>query len=201
MLYFGTHNSGTGGSLVWWQWLLTPIFQLVSQCQEKSIEEQLEMGVKVFNLQITWYKGDWHFSHGLCVYKEKFSDALNLMESYARVNSPIYYQLYLDKNFFLGQDKDKFLDLVKKLSFRHSPEDNVKLLYAWIEGTDNYPYSSGIKLNLQEHYWTTDWANLYGESWVDKLPLPKRHAKKYNKDYKEKCKNSNVYLMLDFFEI
>ena len=201
MLYFGTHNSGTGGSLVWWQWLLTPIFQLVSQCQEKSIREQLEMGVKVFNFQITWYKGDWHFSHGLCVYKEKLSDALNLMESYARANDPIYYQLYLDKNFFLGQNKDKFLDLVKKLSFRHSPKDNVKLLYSWIEGTDNYPYSSGIKLNLREHYWTTGWASLYGKSWVDKLPLPKRHAKKYNKEYKEKYKDSSVYLMLDFFDI
>jgi hypothetical protein len=39
---------------------------------------------------------------------------------------------------------------------------------------------------------------MYGKSWIDKLPLPKRHAKKYNKKYKERCVKN--YLMLDFYE-
>ncbi len=203
MLYFGTHNSCTGGSLVWWQWLFTPIFQLFSQCQDLSLVDQLEKGVKVFNFQVTWYNGDWHFSHGLCVYRERLRDAIDLLQSYATDDEPIYFQLYLDKNFFLGQNKDKFRELIEELSFTCSPSMPVKLLSSWIEGTVEYPYKAGIKINLKEHYWTTSWADKCGKSWIDKLPLLKRHAKKYNSEYKEKYRKSDkkTFLMLDYFEI
>ena len=49
-----------------------------------------------------------------------------------------------------------------------------------IEGTNEYPYRSNIKLNASEHYWTTSWAVDNAKSWIDKIPLPKRHAKIYN---------------------
>ena len=204
MLYYGTHNSCTYGKLVWWQWLFTPIFQLFSKCQDKNLEEQIKMGVKVFNFQVTWYKGDWYFSHGLCTYREKLRDALELMNQFATEEDPLYFQLYLDKNFFLGQNKDEFRDLLEnELSLTCSPGRTVILLGAWIEGTTEYPYKSGVKINLKEHYWTSGWAEKYGKSWIDKLPLPKRHAEKYNSEYKKKYKNpeSDTYLMLDYFEI
>lgn len=198
MLFYGTHNSGTSGKLVWWQWIFTPIFQLFSKCQDKSIKEQLKMGVKLFNLQVTWYNGDWHFSHGLCIYEEKLMDALKLMSDCATPEIPIYYQLYLDKNFFLSQKKEKFRELCNELS----PVGNkVILLNSWIEGTDEYPYKSGIKLNSAEHYWTMSWAKNSAKTWVDRLPLPKRHAELYNTEYKKKYKDMDIYLMLDFFEL
>ena len=44
-----------------------------------------------------------------------------------------------------------------------------------------------------------DWAKANAESWLDYIPLPKRHSKKYNKQYIEQ--NKADYLMLDFIEI
>ena len=49
-MIYGTHNSATGGKLVWWlrpfAWVINP----TSKCQDNSIDEQLQDGVKLFNL-------------------------------------------------------------------------------------------------------------------------------------------------------
>ena len=37
------------------------------------------------------------------------------------------------------------------------------------------------------------------ESLIDLLPLPKRHAKKHNREYKADCKSD--FLMLDYYEL
>ena len=52
-------------------------------------------------------------------------------------------------------------------------------------------------MSLEEHYWTLAWGKMYGKTWKDKLPLPRRHAKKHNAKYKRECKKE--YLMLDFY--
>jgi hypothetical protein len=52
---------------------------------------------------------------------------------------------------------------------------------------------------MDEHYWTLSWGKMYGKNWKDKLPLPKRHAKKFNAKYKSECKKE--YLMLDYYEL
>jgi hypothetical protein len=71
------------------------------------------------------------------------------------------------------------------------------MLSAWVEGTNKYPHKSESKLKWEEHYWTLAWGKMYGKSWLDKIPLPRRHAKKYNKKYKSECKSK--YLMLDYY--
>ena len=130
--YLGTHNSGTSSKLVWWQRPFAWIMHLTSRCQTLSIEEQLKRNVRLFNLQITRYKKEWVFSHGLCIYTEKLYDALNNMVKYATEESPVYFQLYLDKNFLLGQNKVEFRklvdDLVDELKCTH-----VHMHYAYIE--------------------------------------------------------------------
>lgn len=197
--YLGTHNSGTSSKLVWWQRPFAWILHLTSRCQTLSIEEQLKRNVRLFNLQITRYKKEWIFSHGMCIYTEKLYDALNIMVQYATEDSPVYFQLFLDKNFLLGQNKPEFRKLVDYL-VDELKGTHVHMRYAYIEKGHEYPYNDlSIKLDESEHYWTTSWANANAESWIDYLPLPKRHAKKYNKKYKEE--NKRDYLMLDFIEI
>lgn len=39
----------------------------------------------------------------------------------------------------------------------------------------------------------------YGKTWLDKIPLPRRHAKKHNEKYKRECRTE--YLMLDYYEL
>lgn len=197
--YIGTHNSGTSSKLVWWQRILTPILNATSRCQTLSIEDQLKNNVRLFNFQITYYRKEWVFSHGACIYTGKLYDAIYAMIEYATKESPVYFQLFLDKNFLLGQNKNEFKKLVTDLLYILQ-DTNVYMLYAYIEGTDEYPYrNSNINLSISEHYWTKLWAENNAKSWIDKLPLPKHHAKIYNNKYMDE--NTAHYLMLDFIEI
>ena len=195
--YLGTHNSGTSSKLVWWQSPFGWLIHLTSRCQTLSIEEQLKNNVRFFNLQVTYYKGQWVFSHGMAIYTDKLLDAIKLMEKYATPDCPVYYQLFLDKNFLLGQNVDEFEKIVGHLL---AISNNVKMRYAYIEGTKKYAYiNAKDSVNCSEHYWNMGWAKTNAKSWIDYIPLPKRHAKKYNKEYIEQ--NKSDYLMLDFIEI
>ena len=195
--YLGTHNSGTSSKLVWWQRPFGWLINLTSRCQTLSIEEQLKNNVRFFNLQVTYYKGQWVFSHGLAIYKDKLIDAIELMEQYATPDCPVYYQLFLDKNFLLGQNVDEFEKITNRLLTK---SNNAKMRYSYIEGTQKYLYlNAKDDVDCSEHYWTMNWAKVNKKSWIDLIPLPKRHAKKYNKEYVEQ--NKSDYLMLDFIEI
>lgn len=193
-MILGTHNSATNGKLVWWQRPFALLLHLTSRCQTKSIEEQLNDGVRLFNLQVCRYKGEWHISHGLCIYEEKLFDVLDQMKKY----KGIVFQLYLDKNFFVGQNKEEFMKLVGYVKKKYCFPDFI-LQKAWIEGTNKYPHKTTYTLSIEEHYWSKGWASVFASSWLDKLPLPKRYAKKHNKAYKLACKSE--YLMLDFYEL
>lgn len=111
-MIYGTHNSATGGNLLWWlkpiAWIINP----TSKCQDKTIEEQLNDNVKLFNLQIAYNGKRWYFSHGLALYKEDVIETLAMMKACASVEEPIYFQLYLDKSFWYTQDELAFAKLV-----------------------------------------------------------------------------------------
>lgn len=193
---FSTHNSGTGEKLVWWQRPFSALLNATARCQSMTIKEQLDFGVKFFNLQITKYKNEWVFSHGLCIYDYRLFDALSIMNEYATTEKPIYYQLYLDKNFLLKQDNESFKTLVDLLKVK-SDQSNVKIVKALIEGSNELCYKSNIVLNCYESYWTKSWAKCNAKSWIDLLPLPKRWSKLHNQEAYE-CGLKYDYFMGDF---
>lgn len=197
-MILGTHNSATSGNLVWWQRPMAWLLHLTSRCQNRSIEEQLQDGVRLFNLQVCRYRGEWHISHGLCIYEDKLFDVLDHLRlcSYS-MGERIIFQLYLDKNFFVGQDVEEFARLVGEIKRKYCYPRLIMQL-AWIEGTNKYPHKTEYKLSIEEHYWTTTWAKRYASTWIDRLPLPRRHAKRCNAVYRAVCKAD--YLMLDFYE-
>lgn len=197
-MIYGTHNSATGGKLVWWLRPLAWVINPTSKCQDRTIAEQLADGVKVFNLQVAYIGGKWRFTHGLAIYKEDVLETLAMMKACATKEEPIYIQLYLDKCFWCKQDIEEFEFLIETIKHEFC-DDSFYILSSWVEGTNYYPYSCGKKISLEEHYWTLDWGKMFGKTWKDKIPLPKRHAKKYNKKYKSECKKE--YLMLDFYNI
>lgn len=196
-MIFGTHNSATGGKLVWWLKPLAWIINPTSKCQDRSIKDQLADGVRVFNLQITFVNNKWRFSHGLALYNEDVTETIALLKACASPQDPVYIQLYLDNCFWCKQDVDEFEWLLNWIK-RDLCGNGFNILSAWVEGTDYYPYKGSKKISLSEHYWTMSWAKNNKKSWIDLLPLPRRHARKYNSKYKKE--NKSKYLMLDFYE-
>ncbi len=197
-MILGTHNSATGGKLLWWLKPLAWVINPTSKCQDRTIQEQLIDGVKVFNLQVAFVNGKWRFSHGLALYKEDVFETLKRMWLYSRKEEPIYFQLYLDKCFWCKQDIEEFEFLVEQLK-REYCDENFVMLSAWVEGTNYYPTATSlVSACIEEHYWTMGWAKTT-KKWYNYIPLPKRHAKKYNAEYKKNCKTE--YLMLDYYEL
>ena len=195
-MIIGTHNSATSGRLVWWLRPFAWLLHLTSRCQNRTIEEQLQDGVRLFNLQVCMYNGEWYISHGLCIYEAKLLDILDIFKKYK--DEKIIIQIYLDKNFFVKQDEKRFYDLIGFIKTKYcSP--NFILQIAWIEGTSKYPHRTSYHLNVEEHYWTKTWAFKQVRSWINRFPLPKYHARTYNKQYIDNCKSD--YLMLDFYNI
>ena len=197
-MIFGTHNSATGGQLLWWLRPLAWVINSTSKCQDRTIAEQLADGVRLFNLQVAFVGGKWRFTHGLAVYKEDIFETLAKMSACASAKEPIYFQLYLDKCFWATNSDTAFAQLVADIKKQFCCPYFV-MLSAWIEGTDKYPHKSESKLKWEEHYWTLAWGKAYSKTWLDKIPLPRRHAKKYNEKYKRECKTE--YLMLDYYEL
>lgn len=197
--YLGTHNSGTGERLIWWQRPFKYILQPFARCQSRTIEEQLKDGIKWFNLQITYYKGQFMFSHGFCIYDYPVDRAIINIKNKATKECPIYITISLDKNFITVQNKEKFYDYIETIKEYCSRNENLKLIYATIEGgiTEWVYINNDIKINRSEHYWTSSWSKT--KSLKDKIPLPIIHAKKYNYKYIEE--NVSDYLMLDFYHI
>lgn len=195
-MILGTHNSATGGELLWWlkpfAWVINP----TSKCQDRSIAQQLEDGVKLFNFQVAYVGGKWRFSHGLALYKEDVYETLALMKSFGTKDNPIYFNLYLDKSFWCKQDIEEFEFLAANIK-SDLCNDNFVMLYSWIEGTESDEVAD-FPIKWSEKYWTLAWGKMYGKSWKDKLPLPRRHAILYNAKYKSECKRK--YLMLDFYD-
>ena len=196
-MIIGTHNSATGGSLRWWLKPLAWIINPTSKCQDRTIAQQLADGVKVFNLQVAKVGGKWRFTHGLAVYNEDVFDTLKLMRLCASVKEPIYIQLYLDNCLWCKKAIREFLDLVELINKEYCNTYFI-MLSAWVEGTDIYPHRSNSGIDLSEHYWTMGWVrSAKPKSLLDRLPLPRYHARKYNKTYKEN--NKAKYLMLDYY--
>ncbi|MBO7193726.1 MAG: hypothetical protein J6V47_05515 [Bacteroidaceae bacterium] len=193
----GTHNSATGGRLVWWLHPISWVINPTSKCQDKSIDEQLEDGVKLFNLQVAYIGGKWRFTHGLAVYKEDVFETLAMMKACATKEEPIYFQLYLDKCFWCKRDEVAFIELAATIKAELLKDGIFMMFDPWIECTREYLKIGNVleKISLEEHYWTTAWSK--DKSWIDKIPLPKRHAKMFNAKYKSECKSE--YLMLDFY--
>ena len=191
-MIYGTHNSATGGKLLWRLRPIGGIINLTSKCQDKTINDQLADGVKLFNLQVAYVGGKWRFAHGLAVYKEDVIETIAKMRACATKEEPIYFQLYLDKCFWCKQDEPAFAQLIADIKKQFCCPYFV-MLSAWVEGTNKYPHKSESKLKWEEHYWTLNW----GKTWLDKIPLPRRHARKHNAEYKKNCKTE--YLMLDFY--
>lgn len=189
-MILGTHNSATSSKLVWWQYPLSWIIDLFCKCQSKSIQQQLEDGIRIFNLQVTYYQGEWVISHGLAIYDCTLIDVVSTIRKYSDEHDiPIYLTIGEDNCFFTKKEPELLRDLVlslldrlflSKVDILHFKCDTCSVYHHYLPTIhENYwyrPTSSGI----------TKW-----------IPIPRLWAY-----FRPKLNvKDNEYCMVDFYEI
>jgi hypothetical protein len=88
MVKIATHNSGTGEpSKNWVHRLFTPF----SKCQDKSIKEQLESGVRYFDFRVN---RKLMLCHGLWESKTSLDEALKILDAFPELT---YYRVVIER--------------------------------------------------------------------------------------------------------
>lgn len=91
MQKIGTHQSLTYAKPR--QWYYKP-FHFVAKCQNKNYKEQYYEGVRLFDIRIKPYKGDWAVAHGNVVFDIDLYEVLR----YLNEQGDCYVQISLEYN-------------------------------------------------------------------------------------------------------
>lgn len=183
--HIGTHNSATSSKLVWWQRPFSWFINLFCKCQDKSITQQLSDGIKLFNLQVTYYNNEWVISHGLAIYDCKLSDIISEINTYSNdKRTPIYITIGEDNCFFTKKQPHLLLKYVNSLI-----DDSSQAKILNLSAGDYNMHYYHIPYEIKENYWFRP--NEVGLArWI---PIPRLWIKK-------RTPNFNGIEILDFYE-
>lgn len=186
----------------WWMWF----GKFMAKCQNKTIQEQYDCGVKWFDLRISFIDEKDIikpiFSHGFMDYK-----GIDVEEVLEFLNSKddVYFRIVLEK----GNMTDMFVDHVE---YWLSKYPNLKVTQitkkgVWtnlIDPTHELPYNSKDAYASNNGYYPEyqDLPGIFKEKvWsgiiIDDL-WPWWYAKLHNEKNLEKYKNEDILLLLDF---
>ncbi len=201
----GTHNSLTRYEMLGWQRLFQWLFNPLSKCQNKTIEEQFREGVRLFDIQIAELDNQWYSSHGFIWYDTYPDVILDCLDYVAMSkNIKIGILLGLDNHSRLTNrppfEKERFLQLVSNFN-SHFP--NLTLVRAYIEKPWQVIYNNEeISSNMFEKYWSLGWAKSMQKHWWQfyyYFPIPRFWKWIYGKQWdKEAEESGKTYYITDF---
>jgi hypothetical protein len=171
-----THNSGTGES---GGGILSFLGSPFSKCQSKTIIEQYNYGVRLFDLRVRKYKDKWVFAHGLWHSKTSIFKVLNDLNN---ISKDSYILVTYE-----GKIDNSFLDIVEEWFKIYS---NLNLVEVAIKKPKWKVLKSYKRVPYKQHFKVLD-----GRSWHTYLPIPWLWKKLY---YKEPKFNNTTYTMVDF---
>lgn len=190
----GSHNSATGYKLLGWQRLFTWIIQPFAQCQSKTIEEQLQEGCEVFDLQCSLKNGNWYISHGFAWYNITIDQIFDILD---KQHKTCYVRLGLDNHFNNHVSIVEFYNKKKQLASRYK---NVVIYMSYVE--DEQIVVIDEPISVFEKYWTSTWvkSNFTGlKRLLYSMPLPKICHKKFHNEWdNEASSRLEKYYMTDF---
>lgn len=181
--FLATHNSMTYLTPVkWWMKLLRPIYR----CQSKTIGEQYEAGVRMFDFRIDF---DSHivplFRHGIVAFKGNVFCILYDLSMVSSPNDPIYVRIILER----AGNEDPFTNYCRFIERMYPSlhffggvckEDWGKVLY---------PFKTEVPAIHEA----------YQSRWRPGV-CPWLYAWWHNKRNKQKLAGNDIFLMLDFFQ-
>lgn len=210
-----SHDSLTGSVLkTWWYKPLS----FIAKCQDKPLIEQLNVGVRYFDIRLNKYKGEWYGAHGVLIYDITIDDVLNIIQKWTASNKEaVYFRILMEDVF----DKDTTLDLFKIEIYDKYIQYKNEYMHLHLIGEksnwNNHTYymnipfygkndftadSKGIEYKINEMNSIKDREDLSvyecytykGIPYLFGLPYPKLVANKINK-YVKPSKN---FTMIDF---
>ena len=199
-MILGTHNSLTYAEPTT---RLGRLLNTTSQCQELSIQEQYDYGVRYFDIRIN--RKSTNAKHGLVAYQVSVPQVLCLLNKLSTKEDPIYVSLSYENSLF--ERKSKYEKWFKEAySALVSSYRNI----VFTGGYAKHPWRKVIDVpavEMNEKYW--EFGNYRWEATTkDKIKKffinlfhfsPKYWAEKNNMTYKKEYENSN--LMLDFVNL
>lgn len=203
-MLIGTHNSLTGSKIYGWQryfsWLISPF----SKCQDYSLLQQYNKGIRIYDIQVAKHKNTWRASHGFVWYQSTIDALYEVLDMAEDDDNLIGIRIGLDNHWRFSKfskeaEKLEFLDLVDKLS-KHP---NLRILEVYIEKPWDIIYRTpGYDKEVFEKYWSLSWAKTKMKHWWQfyyYLPIPVLWASIYfNEWYREAIKADRNIFITDF---
>lgn len=113
-----SHNSATGerAANVW-----AKLFPFIARCQDKTLEEQCEAGVVLFDIRVRWYEDRLFVHHGLARYDLTLDEVFNLLDRKAKPLSVVMVT-------YEGEcDEDRDEEFIKRVEDAFAPFYNIRL--------------------------------------------------------------------------
>jgi hypothetical protein len=181
MLKIATHNSGTGEpSKNWVHCLFTPF----SKCQDKTIKEQLESGVRYFDFRVN---KNLMLCHGLWESKTSLDEALKIINEFPDIT---YYRVVIERknaNYLLNTILQNTVHRYKRT--RLTEIIQKKPIWKTLTFYRNVP----VKMNFISVPTLKEYLTLSHKDWKRYIPIP-RILSKYSK-YEF---NEDTFTMVDF---
>lgn len=190
-IIYGSHNSMTFlPPKHWWGYLGL----WMARCQNKTLEEQLYAGARVFDFRIHYGDEDWEFAHGLVNFKSDISfwKYLGNLNTLARANNEtIYIRLILEK-YESDEDCDCFIRFCKALE--RAEYSNLSFFGGNRKGDWKklYTFKGNIPDALNNQFVSS---MMPDARWYEKI-CPYLYAKRMNKVNKGKMKE--IFNLFDF---
>ena len=144
----GTHNSATGEKPAD---LVSRLGAPIAKCQNRTISQQLEAGVRLFDLRVKPYRRrsglyfplehieDCTLGHGMCDYSITLRDALRLICDFGKENGREMYVLVTLEDDACGLEEKFAVDVIKLVA--------------------PMPYVTLLEVNVKRPEWTQLWRN------------------------------------------
>lgn len=184
-MILGSHNSLSFCKPVWY---MIP-FRFLAQCQNKTISEQYDLGVKMFDFRLKKSNNKWYIAHGIM----KFCDISKLRQTLSYLDTlqdKIYVRFVLEYNSAPKNAEsltNEFTDLVEGLMDVYSNLHLTEVRTKW----DWKALYKDSKFTMEDCY-----SSVKGNNFISKL-LIKTWAKKHNKEVLEKGTKKKC-LMIDY---
>lgn len=192
MLKIATHDSGTGEK---GKTFFHDLFSIFSKCQNKTILEQWNSGVRFFDLRI---ENELHLAHGLWSSKITLLDVLDMLNEISLTDkeNSTFVMITIERNYrektitslvnYLMTLKKKYNNLHFVSINRKRPKWETVVFYNKVKYVNDYVSVP----------WITEWRHFNFKNWKRFIPIPRILHKNHVRKYKF---NTNYFVMVDFY--